>query len=423
MADDYITDDKLSLKKSTDSVRNYGHDGTDWKRTKTDFEGNTIVTPSDGARSAFGEFLASELTPVVQLTFNYNINTDLVSTTLVETGTVTQTNGKAKVSSGATTASTARLESLVPVKYNAGQGGLTRFTAIFTSGVADTTQLIGMFDAVDGYALGFNGADFSILRRQDSSDTFVAQTSFSEDNLDGTGTSGMTLDATKGNVFEIRFQYLGFGAIEFCIENPSTGAFFIFHRIEYANANTTPSVFNPILPLAVFVDNNTTTSDIIVETGSMAGFVEGKNEELGTNNSKTNSKATITTETNIITIRNKSSFASKTNRIRIELGFFGVATDGTKNTTIRFVKNTTLGGTPSFADISTNTSVVDFDIAGTTLTGGTEVLALALAKVDAKELFLSILNILLNPTDTLTISATSANSTDVAVSIGWKELF
>ena len=43
--------------------------------------------------------------------------------------------------------------------------------------------------------------------------------------MDGTGPSKQTLDPEFGNVFKIQYQWLGFGAIIFSIENSVTGDF------------------------------------------------------------------------------------------------------------------------------------------------------------------------------------------------------
>jgi hypothetical protein len=55
----------------------------------------------------------------------------------------------------------------------------------------------------------------------------------------------MILDQTKGNVYEINFQYLGFGNSTFNIEDSETGKFTTFHNIKNANSRTTTVLKNP----------------------------------------------------------------------------------------------------------------------------------------------------------------------------------
>lgn len=376
-------------------------------------------------KTAFGEAAVAEINTAVSLDFPYNINSDIVDTTTTGSGTVTQSNSKAVLQTTAASSSSAEMLSKDALKYEPGIGGLVRFTALFTTGAANSTQIIGIGDSEDGYFFGYNGTSFGILRRQNSVDTWVAQTAWSEDKFDGTGPSGVTIDHTKGNVFQIRYQWLGFGMISFYIENPSNGELQLCHRIEYANANTTPSIFNPSLPLCAFVENTTNNTNIKLETSSMAAFTEGVIPTIGPVNSISNTKTNVgTTQTNILTIRNKSTFQSKTNRVRINLEFLTVAADGTKNVEIQVTKNTTLGGTPSYTDISTNTSVVEYDTAGTTISGGQRIFTIELGKTEGRDRDLTGFDVILNPGETLTFSGAAASSTsDISAACAWIERF
>jgi hypothetical protein len=374
-------------------------------------------------RTAFGELSTVEITPVIQVNFIYNINTDIVDTTVTGTGTVTQSNAAAVVSSGTTAGSTAKLSTKRVIKYRPGQGCVIRGTAIFTTGEAGTEQLFGVGDAVDGLFYGYNGADFGVLHRVNSVDTWVLQASWNGDKLLGSGDTGMTLDPTKGNVYEIQYQWLGFGMIKFSIEDSETGKFIPVHYIKYANANTTPSLYNPSFPIIWSVDNTGTTTDLIVKGSSCAGNIEGKVVYLGPRHSIGNTKTAITsTLTNIVTIRVRSTFNSITNKIPINILRYTGAVDGTKVVQYQIIKNTTLGGTPSYTDISTNTSVVEYDTAGTTITGGIVLDFGSVGKTDSFSESLNFEDIVLQPGDTLTIAMNTLSATsDASCSFVWLE--
>ena len=201
-----------------------------------------------------------------------------------------------------------------------------------------------------------------------------------------TGASGMTLDQTKLNVYAIQYQYLGAGAIRLFIESDTTGMFILVHTIDYANNNTEPSVHNPNFHFALYVNNKATTSNMIVKSSSYAYFIEGQTSYVELhqpqNSSGFQTKAGVTTEVAIFTIRNKAVYASKTNFIDIFMENIVASIEASSANNlgeIRLVKNTTLGGTPSYNDINTTNSVVEIDIAGTTLTGGVEVFPVPLA--------------------------------------------
>lgn len=494
---------------------------------------SVTVTPTPletNVKSAFGELATAEPTPIVQLQFPYNINTDIVEKRENNLGTVTQADGMAVMESGASANSAAHLLSLVPLKYHPGQGAIARFTALFTTGVANSIQVVGVAEVGDGFLFGFNGAAFSILRREggvpetqtvtvttgavtatgditinldgvaktvavtsgdsarqvavkiadaDFSDTglgwstfvnnatvifkawsdgnkagtfslvdtdttgvvgsfaetiagasttlnWVAQTSWNRDTFDGNGQSGVTLDPTKGNVYEIRYQWLGFGAIDFLIENPSTKEFVLVHRIEYANANTEPSLQNPTLPLHIMAKNTSNTSNLTVKTSSMGGMIEGRafDQSLleGMENTITNLG---TTELPILSIKNNVVHQSKINRVRVRPEFLSLATESTKPVIFRIKVNPTLTGTPAFADVNAATSVVSTDTASSGVTGGREVFTTVLGKTDSEIIGFHDLDRKLNPGDVLVVTAeaTSGSNQEVAVSITWSELF
>lgn len=390
------------------------------------------------AKTAFGETLIGELSPQFQGSFEYTIsNTDLNTNTVVNGGTVTQASAMAVMTTSTTTASSALFQSKQHAKYRPGLGGNSRFTALFTSPISGTEQYVGIMDEIgsseafeNGYGIGYDGITFGFQRWRNDVLITVAQVNW-DDPLDGTGASGMTLDQTKLNVWEIRYQYLGAGKIQLCIEDDSTGDIVVIHTVLYANNNTEPSVYNPNFFHTMWVANKATTSNMIIKSGSYAYFVEGRTSLIELhqpeNSSGSIEKTTVTTEVAIFTIRNKSAYTSKTNFIDIMLlGVGGSIEAGSANNlaNIRFIKNATLGGSPSYSDINTTDSVVEIDTSGTTATGGKELDGEDLAgKNDKFRESLIGSRIILNPGDTLTVAGSSANSATIRARIVWRELF
>jgi len=154
--------------------------------------------------------------------------------------------------------------------------------------------------------------------------------------------------------------------------------------------------------------------------------IEGKIEYLGPTNAIGNTKTGVTTTlTNILTIRNKSTYQSVTNRTPINILKYSVAVDGNKPAEFQLVKNATLGGTPSYTDISTNTSVIDYDTAGTTLTGGQVIDFATIGSTGSlSEASTSTTDIVILPGETLTLAVNATTSTtDVTAAIRWVEDF
>lgn len=374
--------------------------------------------------SAFGELLTANVSPRIQLQFPYVINTDQVNTSVTGSGTVTHSAPFAIVSTTAAINSTASVSSKNNLHYRTGQGGMCVFTAIYTTGASGSVQEVGLGDAVNGYFFGYNGTSFGINRRFNSSDNYIPQSSWNKDKMDGSGSSHVTLDQTKGNVYKIQYQWLGFGAINFYIESQLTGNFVLVHQISYANQNTTTSVLNPSLPLSLKVSNTSNNTNIVVKVPSIAAFVEGDVEDTGLVNSINNSKS-LTTQLNIFTIRNNATFGGITNKKSVLPLLLSITnTSASLDLTVRIILNTTLGGAPSYTDISTTTSVVSYDVAGTTITGGRVIATFVLTGNSSSQIRIDYIPIFINASDILTISGTSSGAAIFAsAALTWSEIF
>lgn len=482
------------------------------------------------AKTAFGELLVAEPTPIVQLQFPYNVNEAVAEIRENNAGTVTQADSMAVLQSGASANSAAQLLSLVPVKYNAGQGALARFTALFTTGVANSEQTAGVGTIGDGLFFGYDGAAFGVLRRSkghpeiqtltisagatnsgnitinlDSQATLVAvtagdsirevavkiaatafkdaglgwtatidndtiifvawsdgdksgtfslvdtdttlaagsfaetvtgvaatdnwepQTTWNVDKFDGVGPSRKTLDPTKGNVYQIQYQWLGFGMLTFSIENSESGEFQVAHQIRYANANVEPSLQNPTLPLCVMSKNAANTSNLTIKTSSMAGFVEGKDAKLPLFNADDSGLTTVgfATELPILSIKNQVVHQSVINRVEIEASLLALSTSSNKPVIFRFKLDPTLTGSVAFAPVDAATSVAAIDKAATGLTGGRQVFTTPLSLTDSEKVNLKDLIEKLRPGSILTVTAQLASAgsgQEVAAALNWEEL-
>ena len=362
---------------------------------------------------AFGGLITQEETPIpnMQISFPYNINNVYSRVVTAGGGTVIQASSQAVLEVATNLVQSAQLESIGSARYSPGQGQTVRFTATFFVGVLNLDQEAGVGDLADGFFFGYVDQAFGIIRRQNSVDDFIPQASWNVDVMDGTGPSGMTLDTTLGNVYTIRYQWLGFGAIRFFIEDEDTGLPQLVHVIQYANANITPSVFNPSLPLHARISNTDAGGVGLtaqLKIGSMGAYAEGPINQSGGRFSTGNRKTAITVETNIISIRcDATVFTGQTNRGRVKLDALSAAISGGADAQVRLVLNATLGGAPVFNAIDAARSIVSFDVAGTTVTGGREIRRIASTGNFQETQDFSDLNIRLNPGDVLTLSASS----------------
>jgi hypothetical protein len=209
-----------------------------------------------------------------------------------------------------------------------------------------------------------------------TTDTWIPQASWNgSDKLDGAGASGVTLDPTKGNVYQLGIQYLGFGALTFGVEicpDDNKPRFQVVHTIAAPNTRTTPTLTQPSLPFLMSAYSVTSTTNVSVSVGSFAGFVAGQKintgPRLGYVGTATSSTSVFTP---LFTVRNNYSYGSRANQAVVNLlSVSGAAKSNTGLTTFYLIKNATLSAVPAFANYAAS-SCTSVDTAATVCTFAT----------------------------------------------------
>lgn len=390
-------------------------------------DSNTVI--DNLPKTAFGELSVAEITPIMQLYFSYNNNPQYTKTYISGSGTVTNSNSMAVVSSGSSINSNATFHTIKPIKYKSGQGLNIKFTAVFTNGIIGNDQLIGGFDSSDGLGFGFNNTDFGIFKRKSTVTEWIKQTDWNIDTLDGNGNSGLNINFGNGygNVFQIKYQYLGFGAITYSVENPNTGEFTNVHMIHYANANAEPSFEIPSFPLAIQSSNTTNTTNITISSGSMMACIEGKHVYSGVKktDSWVNERVEKKTETMLNAYRVKTIFEGKMNKTIIYFeGFSFASGSNDKHHIIKIRKNPTINS-GVWSDIDTGVSTMEKLTSGSWGTDG-EIIFSRVVPGKGVPVNISIdispISLFLTPGDTLVVTSegivTSGDSTGC---INWLE--
>lgn len=257
-----------------------------------------------------------------------------------------------------------------------------------------------------------------------STPTWIPQSQWNVDHCDGTGPSGFNLDPTKGNVFEIKSQYLGYGQVYFSVEN-EVGTFILVHKINYPNQNATPLYSLPHFKAGMISQNTTNTTAVSCYCASFAGFIDGKLVLLRDYSARSAAKANIgTSSTPILSIRNKTVFNNTWNLNNIEINAVKGAIEGAKPGAIEVILNAVLTGAVWTAQDATN-SIVEYDTTATALSLGanSQVLrTLPLAKSGAGIIDFKYAIQIIEANDTITIAAVASSTTiDTYVSISWHE--
>lgn len=384
--------------------------------------------------SVFGDLIVENRVDQISIQFQYGISSFDVTTSVFSSGTAQPSNNLALISTGSAANGFAQIQSRANLSYREGHEGYLFFSAGFPNGSAiNSTQWIGLFDAVDGFAVGYNGTAFSILYRNNGVSTTIPQASFNGDPLNGTGSSGFTLNPANLNAFRLAYGWLGASPLLFQILDQN-GEWITFHTIIRSNLFSIPSFTNPDLSITAQV---TGAANLAITTASWSGgsvietpFSPGqRNFTAGRSTTETLNAAGA--ETHLLTIQNKSLFQGKINKIKVIITFVSAGSSPliSMASIMRLRKNATVTGT-AFTDVNTANSVVQSSQSGV-YTAGTGGLLIAFGNdtFGSGPIDLLIkqknLSIYLYPGETLTITgqSLSGGGNTAFASLAWLEDF
>lgn len=255
--------------------------------------------------------------------------------------------------------------------YQPGKSLFVMCTFAMASGVTNLRQRVGYFNANNGVFLQQNNNALSFIVRTYTSGSVsdareVAQSSWNGDKLDGTGSSGITLDVTKTQILFLDLEWLGVGSVRcgFVID----GKFIVAHTFHNANSLTSVYMQTAILPVRYEIRANGTLSgsksmkQICSSVISEGGYEQKSALTWARQTSPTTGVGTSFVP--LVSIRLKSA---NFGAVVIPNGFSFMPTSASDYFEIALIRNATLTGA-SYSSISTN---VEYDITATALTGGT----------------------------------------------------
>lgn len=379
--------------------------------------------------TVFGDKVVGIRKPSIASQFVYPFSEDNVIVTATGSAAYTIENSMLKVSTGTTQNSEIFLRTRAALRYVPGYEAYLHYTFFMTQPVIGTFNFAGLGDLNDHFSMGYNASgDFGIRYRRNGSDTFISQSQFNKDTVDGNGDSRFELDPTKGNVFHISYGFLGFANITFSVLD-SNNKWIIMHIIEYVNSHEETHITNTYLPIFAHLSNGDTTNDITVHSGSIeAGIVDGGGADV-TARSFSAKRDLVSTGTNtpLVLFHNKSTFATKTNMIPDLLTLVTASSEGAQNVNIALYKikasDITTPGT--WLDVKTNVSNMEYSVNPTINFAGIAnwefLLPINLAKSDSKLFPTTDFNLLLYP-DEYALFVANGNSV-VNLAVRWDELF
>lgn len=280
---------------------------------------------------------------------------------------------------------------------------------------------------------GIAGTFSRTVEGQFQTNTFIPSSSFNTDTLDGTGPSGMALDPQKGNVYQIGFQYLGFGNAKFSIEDPDTGHLIKFHELKNANARTTPVLKDPNVSILATSANIGGTTSRTLKSASMAAFIEGASFKLDPKYAVSTDFSAINSTTYLPLlllkanrlIENKSSFG-EFDLLKIA-GSNESGGASSKTLTIGLFLNPKINGNVNYQYVRENQSVVSkaiLDPATNTIQNVANLIPfyeLIVGPSSALSESLQILDFVFGPGNEVLLAVKSTGTLAGSVSVSWYE--
>ena len=352
---------------------------------KTSANSTPVVLPSDqivnvniGANpmvtDAFGRQRVSNPLTLFDSSHRYHDN-GLWNTSTSTGGTAVFSANEGLVDLNVTTASGSQVlrETTKVFSYQPGKSMLVLNTFVMAPAQTNLRQRVGYFGTDNGIYIQLNNSTLSFVERSlvtgIVTETVVNQSSWNVDKMNGTGPSGVILDITKAQILFMDVEWLGEGTVRvgFVID----GNFILCHRFNHANLITTTYITTASLPLRCEITNTgltasaSTLKQVCSTVISEGGYeLRGLQQAIGIPITAPRSLAVAGTYYPIVSIKLNTSYLDAV-VILTALSIMGVAT-GIYNWKV-IASGTTTGGSWVSAGA---TSSVDYNITGTSFTGG-----------------------------------------------------
>jgi hypothetical protein len=258
--------------------------------------------------------------------------------------------------------------------YQPGKSLLIMNTFVMQSAKTGLRQRVGYYGASNGIYIELANSILYIVKRTSVSgvlvDTRIAQSSWNNDTLDGTGPSGVTLDISKAQILYMDIEWLGVGNVR--VGFVINGQFVLCHVFYHANLITSTYITTASLPLRYEIKNtaatsgNSTLKQICSTVISEGGYeLRGLQQAISIPITTPRTLATAGTYYPIVSIKLKTATLDAI-VVMTALSIMGIANGVNYNWQIR-ASGTTTGG--SWISAGTDSSV-EYNISGTSFTGG-----------------------------------------------------
>jgi hypothetical protein len=283
------------------------------------------ITYSDSANlDAFGRLRVSEPTGLFDEQCQYNAASLRMESVITGAGVAAAFNANTRlvalqVNTGGAGGSSL-IQSFQYIPYQPGKSQLIKMTGVLGSATAGAVKRFGYGDANNGIFYEQNGTSgLQITRRTSTSgapvDNTVVQASWNIDHFDGSGPSGVTINAANCFILVIDLQFLSMGRVRVGFD--VGGVTYYAHQFLNANVLTVPYMQTATLPVLAEVRAASALAAIGTAQFKCAAVVSEGGFQLDTGrNFSTNSSVTAASgaRTHVLSLRPSITFNGITNR-------------------------------------------------------------------------------------------------------------
>lgn len=306
------------------------------------------------------------------------------ATSTVTGATTTYSSNRASttLNATATVGSTAIRQTKRRFNYTAGRSQQIMETFVMGATPAGMIKRVGYFDGYNGIYFENNGGTLNFVIRSNVTgtpiNTVIPQSNWNIDKLDGTGSSGITLDTTKVQLLVIDFEWLGTGRVRVGFDINGS----IKYAHQFLNANNLTSVYmsSPNLPCRYEITNSSSASASTLEQICTTVISEGNIQPEGQLFSVDRGVTVLSGVNNaalypLVSIRldnNKPGATITPNTFNIN------CTTSNNNYKWALILNPTVAAPDAAVWTPINNSAVQYDVSRTTsntLTGGTVIVS------------------------------------------------
>jgi len=397
-------------------------------------DGEVNIAKEEHQFDAYGRMRISNVTTLFESQLTYNKQDNLWHTIIGGTGTDTYLpeQSSLKMNVNASIGDKVIRQSKI---YNRARLGKSQL--IFISGnlgmpVNGITKKIGYFDDNNGVYIDSTDSTVSIVVRSKATSNItelvIPQTSWNLDQLNGSGSSTISVDFSKDQVFVFDIEWMGTGKVRAGLL--IDGEIIYVHEFKFTNSSNTVFMSTASLPVRFEIKNLSGINVAEIKQTAVAVMTEGNGRANISQFSISNNIAPTNCSTALIpilSIKPQLTINNIVNRIVATLrkiSVFGLDRD------IYFeIRTGAILTSPMWNNISSNSSV-EYDISSTAISGGEVITSGFLAAgsvekmtdLDELEKILSCVNFDGTNAPAITLCAkTLYSSSDVFASFVWTE--